>query len=377
MQHRPFVRLRNLVAGPAIFAALIAAAMPLPGAAAAQDLPVNQTESEEQRLDRVAYGLRAASSGKCAQPEMLTGFSLHEIGAYEADQRSFLENQFHLGKEFGIRQIVSGSTADRAGFLPGDVITRINGADLAGFGKRLITRRASYDRIASFEQYLGAALAIGPAQLTIRRGDTTQTLMLAGQPGCGGSAVHYARGGLNAWSDGKYVAVTSTMMRFAASDSELAFVIAHEMSHNILKHADRLRGKSRLLASIGIGSGKIKATEVEADQMAAGIMLAAGFPIDGAVSLLKRAGGGIPLNFATTHPGIGRRIRIVSAAAQDYTLTLQAARIPDLPALRVQLTDLASQARAISGADLLASAAPATGSADLLAANMLDGNTGA
>ena len=41
---------------------------------------------------------------------------------------------------------------------------------------------------------------------------------------------------INAYADGKKIVVAGGMMRFIASDEELAMVMAHEMSHNLLSH---------------------------------------------------------------------------------------------------------------------------------------------
>lgn len=311
--------------------------------------PEIRPETPEERLDRVAYYLRAASAGRCANPEMLTGFALHETGAYDADQRALVERIYRFGRGIGVRHIVTQSAAARSGFLAGDVITHVNGRDIASFETGEIGRSASYDRTARFETFLTAALTSGPAQVTIRRGRKTSTLTLPGQPGCGGKPVLYAKGGLNAWSDGKYVAVTNTMMKFARDDSELAFVVSHEMAHNILDHALKLRGKSMLLASLGIGSSKIKNTEIEADQIGAEILVTAGFPLEGALTLLQRVGPKIPINLATTHPGIKRRLGIVKDAAARLEQTALAARAErERPAQAAGLKDLAYMARSVA-----------------------------
>ncbi len=43
---------------------------------------------------------------------------------------------------------------------------------------------------------------------------------------------------INAHADGKKIVVANGMMRFIASDEELAMVMAHEMSHNLLSHPE-------------------------------------------------------------------------------------------------------------------------------------------
>lgn len=51
-------------------------------------------------------------------------------------------------------------------------------------------------------------------------------------------AVLKESGPLNAWADGEKIHVTPAMMAFANSDDELAFVLAHEVAHNMMKHVD-------------------------------------------------------------------------------------------------------------------------------------------
>lgn len=279
--------------------------------------PYIAPETLEQRLDRVAYFVSAAAGDRCPSPQMLTGLSLHDVAAYDASQRQLVQGHYRMGNGFGIRHIVPQSVAARAGFAPNDVITHVNGQPLSGFETRLIRNGASYDRTAQFETLLNAALSRGPATLTVKRGSRTISLLLPGEPGCGGKPVYYDRGGLNAWSDGRYIAVTQTMMKFAGTDDELAFVVAHEMAHNIQEHAVRLRGRSMLLASIGIGSGAVKKTEVEADQLGAQLMVSAGFSTDGALSVLQRIRAKLPVELGTTHPLVARRMAIVTEAARS------------------------------------------------------------
>lgn len=303
-------------------------------------------ETKEARLERVAYRLRAASAGRCKVPEMLTGLSLHDLGAYDAKSRAAMLAARTLTTGFGVRGVVAGSVGEAAGLAVGDEIVEVNGRALETFAPGAIARKASSERTERFEDWLGSELASGAATLLVRRGDETRQISLSGQPGCGGKPVFYERGGLNAWSDGKYVAVTGRMMAFAREDSELAFVVAHEMSHNILGHAEQVRGTSMLLAEFGFGSRKVKRTEVEADGLAAEVILAAGFDTQGAVAILQRSGRARPFELALTHPGPSRRIAIVNAVLHrsEQAVPIELAATP-APILSLLLLD---QARARS-----------------------------
>ena len=63
-------------------------------------------------------------------------------------------------------------------------------------------------------------------------------------------------------------------------DGELAFIVAHEMAHNISRHRASLRGISPLLAQLGIRALRVKVPDkIEADQQAIAIMHAAGYDL--------------------------------------------------------------------------------------------------
>lgn len=281
---------------------------------------LSSQEWNEERLTRVSYRLSVASAGRCAHPEMLTGMTLHDIAAYSHRERKAIEGELHLGMGFGVRLIVPDSVAANAGLKAGDTIVRVNGKELGTFGTSLIRRSASYARTAEFELLLDTELRRGPAQLVVIRGGSLVTIALQAAQGCGGKPVFYYDGGVNAWADGTYVAVTSKMIDFAQTDEELAFVIAHEMAHNILRHGEKLKGRSMLLASLGVGSKKIKGAEIEADILGTKILASAGYSTNGALALLNRSRPMQAMSLSLTHPSISKRMSLVQATASDALL---------------------------------------------------------
>jgi predicted Zn-dependent protease len=141
------------------------------------------------------------------------------------------------------------------------------------------------------------------------------------QPGCGGEFSLAAGQSLSAWSDGSHVVVSRGMVKFAKTDDELAFVVAHEMAHNMLRHAEQLHGVPTGFASnFGSHAARIKRTEIEADSLAVVLMQRAGYDPDMAITFLKRAGKRRWWGFSTTHPGTGQRIKIVQQSIR---------RVPD------------------------------------------------
>jgi Peptidase family M48 len=106
----------------------------------------------------------------------------------------------------------------------------------------------------------------------------------------------------NAWARGDQIYLTNRIVR-QCSDDELAFVIAHELSHIILQH----RGSS------------IK-NELEADSMAARIMYRSGFDANSAKVVLSRLQYARILGFPFSlfsHPANTRRLQAIGLALQE------------------------------------------------------------
>jgi hypothetical protein len=280
---------------------------------------------ERERLEEIGYRLARANASRCSQPQMLTGLAMHDAGAYSAADRELMQNVHDLTYGFGVLNTVPGSPAARAGIKAGDEIVVVNGLRLETFAAGDIKSQATYKRTERFVAYLDRALSNGPVRLGVRRGPTFRDVILSAEPGCGGRVAFLKRTQPEAWSDGHYVAVTQRMVDFAETDAELAFVVAHEMAHNVLQHADRNKGPASLLAQFGIGAGKIKRAEIEADRLAIELMANAGYDTSGSISLLGKTARLIPLDLGLTHPRVSRRVEIVSAAIarlQDARVSL-------------------------------------------------------
>ena len=279
-------------------------------------------EKQSLRLQAIGYRLARSNAAQCDNREMITGLLLHNIGGYGQADRSAVMEAYNLTYGFGVLSVVPESGADAAGLADGDEIISINGGDLAGFARDFIRAGATYDRTEKFVVYLGETLRLGPATLGVRRGAGQVAVRLSGTQGCGSRFAMLHRRSINAWSDGRYVAVTDRMMSYVLDDQELAFVVAHEMAHNILRHAEQTKGMSPLLVQFGFGAGKLKASEIEADRLAIVLMARAGYDLGAPERLLMRTSKARWMDLPITHPGISRRIRIVRAAVEQLPRSL-------------------------------------------------------
>lgn len=273
--------------------------------------------AREQRVAAIGYRLAQDAVGACQVPAPLTGMGLHDISSYAERYRAMISKAYDLTNGFGVRFVVRGSAAERAGISAGDEIVALEGAGASDiFSTGRVSALASPDRTQHFVDRLEALLALQPALLWIRHNGTPHRIALTADRGCGGHFIVADDPTLNAWSDGSGVAVSARLVDLVGSDDELAFVLAHEMSHNILHHAMRTKGRSPVLAEFGIGAGLIKATEIEADALAVELMLRAGYSPDGADAFLRRLARSRGPSLALTHPGTEQRIRMLHAAVK-------------------------------------------------------------
>lgn len=66
---------------------------------------------------------------------------------------------------------------------------------------------------------------------------------------------------LNAYADGTGVFVSPAMVRFAANDSDLAFIIAHEFAHNIMSHVNSKQQNAMIGTLLGVAADMVAASQ--------------------------------------------------------------------------------------------------------------------
>ncbi|MDP9057490.1 MAG: M48 family metallopeptidase [Pseudomonadota bacterium] len=273
--------------------------------------PRARAASLGKRVHQIGFRLAAANTSLCDRTAMLTGMALHDVGAYRESDRPVIRQAYHLDWGFGVLELVPGGPADRAGLHVGDEIIEANGRDFSGFATNLISHSGSIERTRAMEIHLAEMMNSGSVVLVVRRDERRVTLILTGVRGCAASFEVSDAADLNAWSDGVDVAISAPLAAALPSDDELAFVLGHEMAHNIFHHAAALKGRSRILANLGIGAEKYRQSELEADRLAVHIVTNAGYDWRGAAGALAKitlARGGITL---PTYPGLTVRLAAI------------------------------------------------------------------
>jgi predicted Zn-dependent protease len=133
---------------------------------------------------------------------------------------------------------------------------------------------------------------------------------------------------INAITDGRRVGITTAAMWFLRSDDELAWVVAHEIAHNVLSHVQNARLRMMLNALLGASRDASvtasapaprRSLEVQADYVGSYVMARAGYDLQAVKGLWRRmerlSSRQLSPEMAKTHPTTVERL-----AAFEVTL---------------------------------------------------------
>jgi Zn-dependent protease with chaperone function len=282
-----------------ILAALLLAAAP----ANANQVVLEQLRAHDETVGTIGYRLARDGVALCpASIVPLAGMRVHTLGQYAKAVRADAKTLFGLGDYPAILTLSNDGAAARAGMMAGDWIISINGADLSS--------GPGYAGVERFDAALEAALVKPPARIVIERAGQRRMIDLTGIAGCASRVELIPGRKLNAVADGMFVQLTTGVMQEARDDDELAFIIAHEMAHNILGHRKRLD-------QIGRSAANVRAAEIEADRLGLRLMHKAGYDPAAAARFWTRFGRktGAGIFSDGTHLRTKTRIRLLQDEA--------------------------------------------------------------
>lgn len=305
----------------AIKAITVLAAMSAATAANARPMSMRALADQELRLATIAYRIATTNVQSCPVRHALSGMILHDLSRYDHSLRPAIARAFSIDGGVGILGVVPGSVADQAGLRVDDEILTVGPYRV--HDPEAYSRAKSFARMEYFDRMLQAAMSHGASDLTIRRQGMRLRVPLKAAYGCGGKLTLTNDSRSNAWADGRNVLITTGMTAMSKSDDEVAFVIAHEMAHNILGHAGG-DGKRHGI----FGAGSIRRGEVAADDFAVELMSNGGYSAAAGIAFLETARRRMWWTFSLSHPGFGRRIATVRNAIQR--IGLRAANVATL-----------------------------------------------
>lgn len=269
----------------------------------------------DRRVAEVAWRLQTANAALCERPVPDAGLVVQTLDQFAEAVRDEARTTWGLADAPQAAVVVFGGAAWHAGMRDRDEILAINGVPTP----RARGRSANYDATARTEAALAAALVHPPAIVTLR----SREVAVTGDAACGSRVQLVPQESTDAVADGHTVQITGPMYALAASDDDLAFVIAHELAHNLFVEARRsARGRR-----------KQRDAEAAADRFAIWMLARAGFEVDTVAAFLLQMGsqrGQGPSD--ADHPSWAQR-SIAAARTAALVKAQKAAGLPLTPIL--------------------------------------------
>jgi peptidase M48-like protein len=229
----------------------------------------NDQASPEDRLWHIVFPLSVAAAESCVfKREDTYGFFLKEEFPAQAGEAI-------VPSDVLVRFVHAQLPAGKAGMAIGDAIVTINGDPIA------VPRVES---VSSQIQRLTRA-RIQPLTLGLRRGKSEREVSLWSLPSCRMNIKLITSPIVNAFSDGSSIVLTTGLLKFVRSPDQLAWVVAHEVGHHVLEHAESAKLQVMLNRFLGSTVGEkptaIRQIDLErqADVFAADLITRAGFDL--------------------------------------------------------------------------------------------------
>lgn len=310
-------------------------------------------------LHGAAFKLWRAAAEMCA-PKLRPGHGIvaATLKDIKASRQGEYARSWALDRRPRVALIAKGSPAERAGLQPGDLILAINGARVAPGG----SGRKKIDSLMR-----GAGLK--PVKISINReiGEEqgARTVELTPVPVCDYTVHLLSEEKINAYADGNRVIVTSGMMDFVRTATELETVLAHELAHNLMKHRQAKEGNVAIgtviglvldvaiMASTGVNTdgaftknlGELgsfaysQGFEAEADYVGLYVMARAGSDYHAAPLFWRRMSvkEGQRFQLWSSHPSYAERFVAMTAATREIDAKIAAGK-PLIPEKRKRAT---------------------------------------
>ena len=241
-----------------------------------------------ERLARVSAPLRLENATLCPRTWRDPGFAIHRLEDYPKTIRPMAESFLGVKPDgIFIRAVRPETSAAKARLEAGDEILAVNANPISHEPLMQTYNRAVLRN--GFDSVL--------SKVQIRTKDGTEFLArIRPKTACDIPAKVVFSKTVNGHTDGREVLITSALMQTVPDDTNLALVIAHEMSHVIAGHFNQPPSQ---------------ALELEADRMALVLMARAGYDVEAAVGFWKSAAhpheGG--KNTQSSHPSTAERYK--------------------------------------------------------------------
>lgn len=291
---------------------------------------------ELHRVEAIAFRIEVANQDLCADRRPRLGMSWDTADGFSTKSREAAIEAFQLGEGLTVTDIVAGGPAAGAGIQPGDVIVSLNG-EAPPVGKAAAEKFAKRAAEVLNQSTL-------PVTFVVSRAGQEKVIALTPVLACAYAVAVEDSPDINAFADGTSIHINRPMLRLAATDEELALVIAHELAHNGQHHIQAQAHNARILGvpgllidlaaaangvdthgaftKAGVNYGRAHAApafEAEADYVGMYYMARAGYATDGVEEFWRKMAVEAPeaIFIKSDHPPTPDRFLGIAAAAKE------------------------------------------------------------
>jgi hypothetical protein len=293
----------------------------------------------DMKLAEIGWRLAVANAPLCDRLEAGTGLQLHTLDQFDSASREAAEKHFRFATPVAVEGVISGSPADKAGVRADDSLVRIGSIEIASLPGRPVTTQ----RLVAVQTALAALPPGDSIQVQAIRGGASVTMIIQPVPACRSRFELRIATDFNASADGSMVQISSRFFE-TYPEEQVAAAIAHEFSHNILHHRDRLEARGvdfGLLSGFGANVKYFRQTELQADLLSVYLLANAGYSPRGSVAFWRNFGpskaGGIFRS--RSHPHWRDRVATLEAEIMRLEAMTQRPMIPSLIAERDEPLD--------------------------------------
>ena len=280
-----------------------------------QEIAFDTYIKRQKRLFEISFPLlSAASSMNIDDVRPTCGFAFVTQDTYKKDFQEVARRYFNLSDKPVVYYVHPKFPAEKAGLKVGDRIVSINGNGLSDKSFKEVIAIMQDSQTVKDKLF----------NIVVDRDGNILELNINPISCCKYNILLVPEDRLNAFSDGKNIIFTNGMVRFCENNDELAFVVAHEIAHNVLGHISKKKGNVAIgsvfdvLLAVGLGVntggafGKMggaaysKGFEYEADYAGLYIVARAGLDVSSAPNFWRRMAAENPKstekNFGASHP---------------------------------------------------------------------------
>ncbi|ATY34299.1 peptidase M48 family protein [Sphingomonas psychrotolerans] len=239
-------------------------------------------------LGRIGWKLATANAALCDRLEPGLGFQLHTLDQFDDSSRDAARKHFGFASAVAVEGIFPGSPAERAGLHVDDSLLHVGNVDIAAIaGKSGTTQRLVATQLAI------AALPQGqPIEIQALRAGEMVKVVVQPLPACRSRFELRIARDYNASADGTMVQISARFLD-TYSEEQVAAAVAHEFSHNILHHRERLEARGvdfGLLSGFGANVKYFRETELRADLLSVYLLANAGYPPGASIAFWRSFG---------------------------------------------------------------------------------------